>query len=91
MSNAEASLDDLARAGNTSIEMLVGSYMKKKEKDGLALNKRIFKNIKDRKIQKNSIHLKAYTLIKLLINIIYRKGTEKQNAPINLQIYLDQV
>ena len=51
LSNAGASLDDLARAGNTSIEMLVGSYMKSQEKDGLALNKRIFKNIKDRKIQ----------------------------------------
>lgn len=51
LNNAGASLDDLARAGNTSVEMLVGSYMKSQEKDGLALNKRIFKNIKDRKIQ----------------------------------------
>ena len=50
LSNAGASLEDLARMGNTSIPMLVGSYMKSQEKDGLALNKRIFKNVKERKI-----------------------------------------
>ena len=62
LNNAGASLEDLARMGNTSIPMLVGSYMKSQEKDGLALNKRVFLNVKERKIQKkqhtpNSIHL----------------------------------
>ena len=52
LSNAGASLEDLARMGNTSVPMLVNSYMKSQEKDGLALNKRIFLNVKDRKKQK---------------------------------------
>ena len=52
LNNAGASLEDLARMGNTSIPMLVGSYMKSQEKDGLALNKRVFLNVKERKNQK---------------------------------------
>jgi len=52
LNNAGASLEDLARMGNTSIPMLVGSYMKLQEKDGLALNKKVFLNVKERKIQK---------------------------------------
>ena len=49
--NAGASLDDLARMGNTSITMLVGSYMRSQEKDGLSLNKKVFLNVRDRKNQ----------------------------------------
>ena len=48
--NAGASLDDLARMGNTSVPMLIGSYLKSQEKEGLALNKRVFLNVKERKI-----------------------------------------
>jgi len=50
--NAGASLDDLARMGNTSVAMLIGSYLKSQEKEGLALNKRVFLNVKERKNQK---------------------------------------
>ena len=44
-------LDDLARMGNTSIPMLVNSYMRSQERDGLSLNKKVFLNVKDRKNQ----------------------------------------
>jgi len=38
--------------GNTSVAMLIGSYLKSQEKEGLALNKRVFLNVKERKNQK---------------------------------------
>ena len=52
LNNAGATLEDLARLGNTSVPMLVNSYMKSQEEDGLALNKRVFLNVKERKNQK---------------------------------------